>query len=543
MRKGNFRRVLSGLLAMMTVMTTVMSPMVTYAQEADPADKKPPLYKEVKDMLDEDEVVKAEDLELDFGSRFDIKIDFTKIEIPNNDKVKVTFEEAKNEAGEDFTTEKADTYKAVYYVEPLTTDHPKYQISRNLIVKEAPQTEAQTEIQSESQDNGGDSGSGEEVDDGESDSETEAFMEAQVGIEALDFDAENEASTEMITEAAETEEMTEAQTEIDETEAESEAETEYVENEEELALDADLEASEDQDVYDEESGLYLSDVMEELVEAEDVDLLAMEEGEVVSVMLLAASDSTKSTQSVDVVKGTSYHYADYGLGSYQTHKYTVTFGSVTATAYCVQPSKGAPGDGRYTITKLSDGKTLAKVCYYGTKASGDEGFFAEKYPDFSAGKRFVITHIAAAYANGSSDWDSGTNSEGRKLAMELYNYCVSMPEIPDVAMSFSEDNVKAYVDGNIQRTKEIKFKADELQTVTFKLPAGVKLVNTSTGKTSAAGASVEISGGTSFYLTAPLTQASDVSATFSTTMKGSITKDYSAYKITTTSGDQDLALV
>ena len=115
-----------------------------------------------------------------------------------------------------------------------------------------------------------------------------------------------------------------------------------------------------------------------------------------SVMLLAASDSAKSTQSVDVVKGTCYYYSDYGLGSFLTHKYTVTFGSVTATAYCVQPSKGAPGDGRYTITKLSDGKALAKVCYYGTKASGDEGFFAEKYPDFSTGKRFVITNITAA---------------------------------------------------------------------------------------------------------------------------------------------------
>ena len=32
-------------------------------------------------------------------------------------------------------------------------------------------------------------------------------------------------------------------------------------------------------------------------------------------------------------------------------------------------------------------EALAKVCYYGTKAVGDEGFFAEKYPDFSTGNR------------------------------------------------------------------------------------------------------------------------------------------------------------
>jgi LPXTG-motif cell wall-anchored protein len=127
--------------------------------------------------------------------------------------------------------------------------------------------------------------------------------------------------------------------------------------------------------------------------------------------------------------------------------------------------------------------------------------------------------------------------------MELYNYCVSQPDIPDVEMSFTDADVTAYVDGSSQRTKEITFKADELQTITMKLPDGVKFHNVTTGKTSAAGASVEVSGGTKFYLSAPLTQAEDVKGSWSVTMKGSITKDYSAYKISTGSGSQDLALV
>ena len=85
------------------------------------------------------------------------------------------------------------------------------------------------------------------------------------------------------------------------------------------------------------------------------------------------------------------------------------WGSINATAYCVEPSKKGPGNGTYTIQKLADGKTLAKVCYYGTKASD------EKHPDFPAGKRFIITHLAAAYANGSSDWASGTNATDNKF--------------------------------------------------------------------------------------------------------------------------------
>ena len=513
-RTGNLRRLVSGFLAGMTLLSTVLSPMTAYAAEPE-AEEKPPFYEEVKDLLDEDEVVKAKDYEITVGSEFDVTCDFTGLEIKDDKKVKVTFEEAKNEEGKDFALDHADSYKAVYYVEPVNEAHPKYQISRNLIVKEA-----ETEVQAASEGGGEDAGSGgteEAADDGEADSQTLSVEESET--------AETETSVE--------------------TETITETETETVESSEVLPeeeLDAALEESEEQETVDTETGLSVSDVLEQ-GEEQGIDMLSLEEGEMVQFQAQALFASARSTTSVSVTRGAYYYYADYGLGSYLTAPYTVKFGDVTATAYCVQPSKPGPGDGTYTITKLSDGKTLAKVCYYGTKASGDEGFFAEKHPDFSTGKRFIITHLAAAYANGSSDAFSGTNSTGQALAMELYNYCVSQPEIPDVAMSFSNAKVKAYIDGNSQRTEEITFKADALQTITMKLPSGVKFHNVSTGKTSAAGASVEVSGGTKFYLSAPLTQAEDVSGSWAVTMKGSITKDYSAYKITTGSSTQDLALV
>ena len=513
-RIGNLRRLVSGFLAGMTLLSTVLSPMTAYAAEPE-AEEKPPFYEEVKDLLDEDEVVKAKDYEITVGSEFDVTCDFTGLEIKDDKKVKVTFEEAKNEEGKDFAADHADSYKAVYYVEPVNEAHPKYQISRNLIVKEV-----ETEVQAASEGGGeeaGSSGTEEAADDGEADSQTLSVEESET--------AETETSVE--------------------TETITETETETVESSEVLPeeeLDAALEESEEQETVDTETGLSVSDVLEQ-GEEQGIDMLSLEEGEMVQFQAQALFASARSTTSVSVTRGAYYYYADYGLGSYLTAPYTVKFGDVTATAYCVQPSKPGPGDGTYTITKLSDGKTLAKVCYYGTKASGDEGFFAEKHPDFSTGKRFIITHLAAAYANGSSDAFSGTNSTGQALAMELYNYCVSQPEIPDVAMSFSNAKVKAYIDGNSQRTEEITFKADALQTITMKLPSGVKFHNVSTGKTSAAGASVEVSGGTKFYLSAPLTQTEDVSGSWAVTMKGSITKDYSAYKITTGSSTQDLALV
>ena len=498
-KKGNFRKVVSGLLAGMTMLSTVLSPMTAYAAEIQP-EEKPPLYEEVKDLLDEDEVVTAKDYEIETGSVFDVKSDYTGLEIKDDNKVKVTFEEAKNDKDEDFTTDHADTYKAVYYVEPVNQEHPKYQISRKLIVREK-ETEVQTEAAG-----------------GEAMTESKTAGSEQQTEEAEDSEADSELlPTEKVTES-----------EIEEFDSQAS----------ELLPDMEEDT---ENTTDPETGLTVSDAMEQ-AEEEGIDLYAMEAGETVTFM---AKTSARSVQKVSVTRGTLYRYADYGYGSYLTYQYTVQFGNVSATAYCVQPSKPGPGTGNYTISKVGDGKTLAKVCYYGTKAAGDEGFFTEEngYGNLSAGAKFILVHLAASYANGSGDAFSGANSTAKNLAMKLYNYCVSQPEIPDVAMSFSDADVKAYVDGNSQRTKDITFKADKLQTITMKLPSGVKLHNLSTGTTSKAGASVEICGGTKFYLSAPLTQVSDVAQSWSSTMKGSITKDYSAYKITTGSDTQDLALV
>ena len=484
--KMRFKRFLSGFMAVATLASTIVQPVTVSASELEsekiPFEQQYSELKEVQDSLDPDEIVKANDIELSYGQEFDVEVNLSGIEGVDESKIKILFHEAKNETGTDFDTHIPDTYKAVYAVEPVS-GHSAYRISRNITVKE-PETEQLTE-QNTSENTVGEGNAG----------ETEESSNAEE-------DADADGLTEIVTDLTENGETT----------------------------------------TDEESGLTVSEVMDQASES-GIDLYSMDEGEVVTFM--ATDIATQSTKKVTVTRGTCYQYSDYGYGSYLTYKYTVQFGNVSATAYCVEPSKSSPGSGTYDITKLSDGKKLAKVCYYGTKASGDEGFFTEEngYGNLSAGARFILVHLAASYANGGESAFSGASSKAKTLAMKLYDYCVSQPEIPDVDMSFSDADVTAYVDGNSQRTKEITFKADELQSITMKLPSGVKLHNVTTGKTSKAGEAVEINGGTKFYLSAPLTQVQDVAGSWSATMKGSVTKDYSAYKISTGSGSQDLALV
>lgn len=463
-------------------------------------------------------------LEIKQGTAFDVAKDFTGLGLKDGDRAEL--KKAAMEDGTTFDSGRPGIYKCVYRI--TLKEGASYLVARTITVTEKePETQA-----------AGDSGSEESGDSEDPDPLPEqpaVAVEAPEEEEKKDADlAEIPVEGEEADVSADTEEKPENTTETDIQEDDGFG-SEILPEEE---FDSELERAEEENTVDPETGLTLGEVLEQAQE-QDLDLMEMEEGETASFIATYASTTT----DVSVTRGSCYYYSDYDLGSYLTYKYTVSFNNVTATAYCIQPSKSSPGDGVFKITRLGDGKKLAKVCYYGTKASGVNGFFKTEHPDFSAGKQFVITHLAVSYASGSDDAFSGANTNGQALAMELYNYCMAQPEIPDVAMAFSNPNVTAYIDGSEQRTEEIKFKADTLQNITMKLPAGVVFHNVDTGETSEGGAKVKVYGGTTFYLSAPLNQATAVAGSWKSTMKGYITKDFSAYKVTTGTDTQNLALV
>lgn len=479
--KKTVKRIFSGVLSALTILTSVVQPMTAYAGETNPKsyEMEYPALEQVKTQLQEDEIVTVQDYEVEKGSDFDIKTDFSGMKF-HSDKVKVRFYEAKNQKGQEFHTDHADIYQAVYFVEPVR-EAPSYHVIRNITVTEC----KEKENPSPSKEHG-----------------------------------KQEKNSEEEEEASQKEEQILTEDEFSQA----------------------LEESKKQDTYDKESGLGLYDVMAQ-AEEQEIDLFQMKEGETVTFVANASDQAVRATQTVTITKGPLYRYQDYDLGTYVTEPYFISYGNVHATAYCIQPSLPGPGTGTYTITKIEDNQALAKVCYYGTEAAGKESYFAKHHSDFSEGKRFILTHIAAAYAYGSADAFYGANETAKSLAMEIYNYCVGKPEIPEVSMSFSNNHVKAFQKGQEQRTEDITFTADSLQSITMQLPKGVVFHNLTTGKNSAAGAKVTLSGGTKFYLSAPLTQTEDVEGSWTATMQGSITKDYSAYKLTTNDSVQDLAFV
>ncbi len=130
------KRIISGLLAAVTILSALIQPAVTFAEESETTayEAEYPTLEKVQSELAEDEIVTAGDYEVEVGSGFDVQQDFSGMDIPE-EKVTVRFHEAKNQSGQDFNVNQTDIYKAIYFVEPVS-GNPSYHISRNIIVKE-----------------------------------------------------------------------------------------------------------------------------------------------------------------------------------------------------------------------------------------------------------------------------------------------------------------------------------------------------------------------------------------------------------------------
>ena len=129
-KKLILKRVLSGVLSMVSVFSATLSPMTAYAAEKEEPsvyEASYPWLEEVKAQLSEDEIVTAADIEIAYGSAFEIQTDFEGIEY-DEEKVSVKFHEAESDSGQDFSTYHADTYQATYYVEPVS-GNPSYKLS------------------------------------------------------------------------------------------------------------------------------------------------------------------------------------------------------------------------------------------------------------------------------------------------------------------------------------------------------------------------------------------------------------------------------
>lgn len=180
--KRNKKHFLAGILAFLLI-CSILSDLGAAAWAADTEDKTEelPELAEIRDQLNGDEIVVAEDLILTVGDVFDGENKDSGLKY-DEEKVKVTYEKVAGQNTRGLTTDVPGSFHILYRVEPLG-GNPSYQITRRVDVKEK-------EPESQGQGNPGNGGSNDENSAGDAEPDPEPPEETLDEIPDMPKDAE-----------------------------------------------------------------------------------------------------------------------------------------------------------------------------------------------------------------------------------------------------------------------------------------------------------------------------------------------------------------
>lgn len=156
-------------------------------------------------------------------------------------------------------------------------------------------------------------------------------------------------------------------------------------------------------------------------------------------------------------------------------------------AFCMDHKKKTPPTGTSASSEIYENDNVLKVLYYGWKGTEPYGFVSEA-------QGVVFTSLAL---------DHFVNGNTNRVAQNFINYVNSKP-VPEVTLSFSQNNLNAYRDGDIQRTQTVTVNGNSNFYLTLQLRDDITIINETTGYRQKGG-SVNLYGGQNFHLEAPLT--------------------------------------
>ena len=281
----------------------------------------------------------------------------------------------KNADGKSFSTTRADSYKAVYYVEPVNTAHPAYRFSRNVTVKEqdagaAPKASLHAEQKATADSTAGEAAASETKESAEDeDTETDSTAAGSTAAETASPGTASTASGSSekprqekaeahdktdtaFSEATSSEAASLKATSLEATSSEDSSSkatsSEAAPSKEAVGISATAAAQQEaaevlEDEYGEEEWT-VSGIIRWATEQEEISLAEMGVGETVTMSLskkkcLKAAFHRHNDRRDH--EGQRYHYYDYGLGAFWAPSFYIKYGNISATPHCIEPSKSA----------------------------------------------------------------------------------------------------------------------------------------------------------------------------------------------------------
>ena len=154
-------------------------------------------------------------------------------------------------------------------------------------------------------------------------------------------------------------------------------------------------------------------------------------------------------------------------------------------AFCIDHRKQTPPSGTEITEEVWDNENVLKTLYYGWGGDMPYSFSSEA-------QGIVYTTMAL---------DHFVNGNRNGIAQDFIDYVNSM-SVPNITLNFTESNLTAYKEGDIQRTQTVQVTGNSSYSLNVNLQEGVTLVNESKGTRQQG--NVSINGGDYFHLEAPL---------------------------------------
>lgn len=196
------------------------------------------------------------------------------------------------------------------------------------------------------------------------------------------------------------------------------------------------------------------------------ETLEQNEEEGVFLSVVPNSMAKQKGTNVTLVKGKKLKYPS-NVGNYSTNYFYVN-GKI---AYCLESPKSSPPDSDYIANILETNAKLQKVLYYGYGGPGD--LTGEYLSHLDVDTRYIYTHIAASYAYIGNAGFVGCTEESLRASgvLDYIDYLFAQEAPPTAAISLSSDYETAYLDKDLQRTKNFKLTGDHRNYITINVPA------------------------------------------------------------------------
>ncbi|MGE6626820.1 thioester domain-containing protein [Bacillus pumilus] len=180
-------------------------------------------------------------------------------------------------------------------------------------------------------------------------------------------------------------------------------------------------------------------------------------------------------------------YGDYIVGKFRVN------GEI---AFCLDHAKTSPPTGTsYGGGNAYKNEQVRAILYYGY------GGVENEVGNNDTG--LVATTIALDSVMNNNHSSGRERIPGYKKLMEH----AKKKDVPSTSIKFSKEKVQSYLEGNVQKTEKIIFKADKKNSITLNIPKEVTLHYQ--GK-KFSNKKVKIAGGGSFHFTAPLDYGKDI---------------------------------